>query len=88
MKLKDITRVLDGLEDSMIEGLSSGQKIKFLKSFTLTPVVRKGRKHYNGIDKVNGGEGGYVQLSDRIHIKYKELQRIKEIETDIKTNTD
>ena len=79
---KTIEDILDSLEEVIIYGIETDQKIKFGKLFTIQGVIRKPSKHYNGIS--GDKDDPYVMLPERLRIKFSILQGLKKVENNYK----
>lgn len=80
-KTDDIERIVDSLEDVIIDSLNTGHKVKLGKIVSLTPVIKPAQRHYNGAAKLNGGKAEFIQIPSRLRIKITKLQKVKELET-------
>lgn len=77
MYCKDIDRVLDSLQKVIINELTEGNRVKLMKLVLMEPLVKESSYHYDGIKAKT-----MVKIPKRVHVKYKSLKLIKDIEED------
>lgn len=77
MYCKDIDRVLSTLQDTIMDELSMGNRVKLMKLVLMEPVVKESGYHYDGIKSKK-----MIKIPRRVHVKYKSLKLIKNMEED------
>lgn len=76
LKVKDIKKTLDALQEMIEFGLDTGQEVKLGNTFKLCPQWLETRKQYDGISKK------HKTLPRRMRIKFKPLTRLHRVEKD------
>lgn len=77
MYCKDIDKVLSSLQDIIMDELQSGNRVKLMKLVLMEPVTKSAGYHYDGIKTKT-----MVKVPKRVHVKYKSLKLIKDMEED------
>lgn len=83
--MRDINKVLEEAEVVVSDEVDKGNKVKLGKLIELEIQMKKARRHYDGIDKIHGGSGKYVEIPARRRVKYTPMKLLKDIQNkDIK----
>lgn len=78
--MRDIKLLIEELEVIVADEVDSGNKVKLGKLLELESQTKASRRHYDGIDKIHGGKGKYVEIPARKRVKYTPMKLLKDIQ--------